>query len=156
MKYLTGLINVPKLGQEPPNLIDGGGPTPDLPKRPTVKSPSPPPNVPSPDAANMAEQIKMLKEYEDQQSALVAAREGEQQRQIQESMRQQLEFEDMQRQQAERERLAREQFEMQQQHGQQGDLERELFNFRGQYERDQLMLEQYDRVSSLRMCISSS
>jgi len=33
LKYLTGLINVPKLGAHPPNLLDNGQ-APELPKRP--------------------------------------------------------------------------------------------------------------------------
>ena len=67
---------------------------------------------------------------------------------------QQREFEQRQAAQAEAQRLAQEQL-MQQQMMQYNnaaaqqlhELERELLAMRGQYERDQLMLEQYDRVS---------
>jgi huntingtin-interacting protein 1-related protein len=102
------------------------------------------------------EQARMLKEYEDKQAALVAQREAaERERQEQERRRQQ-EFEEAQRLQAERERLAQEQLLQQQmnQYNQitatrQQELEREILAMRGQYERDQLMLEQYDRVRIL-------
>ncbi|KAE9400571.1 ANTH-domain-containing protein [Gymnopus androsaceus JB14] len=153
LKYLTGLINVPKLGQEPPNLMDSGD-APDLPARPKTvapKSPSPPP-APSPDASAMNEQVRMLKEYEEQQAALVAAREAEERRRQELEAQQQREFEQRQREQAENQRLAQEQLMLQQQAmynnqaaQQLGELERELLAMRGQYERDQIFLEQYDR-----------
>ncbi|THH19040.1 hypothetical protein EW146_g2043 [Bondarzewia mesenterica] len=158
LKYLTGLINVPKLGQDPPNLLDNGS-APDLPARPTTaaaKSPSPPPAAPSPDAATVNEQARMLKQYEDQQAALQAAREAEERRRLDLERQQQHEFEQRQREQAERERLAQEQL-MQQQMQQQmmhlnnqaaqhvNEMERDMLAMRGQYERDQLLLEQYDR-----------
>lgn len=95
----------------------------------------------------------MLKQYEDQQKALQAAREAEERRRFELEAQQQAEFEQRQREQAERERLAQEQLMQQQmmqynnQAAQQAsELERELLAMRGQYERDQLLLEQYDRV----------
>ncbi|KZP25441.1 ANTH-domain-containing protein [Athelia psychrophila] len=152
LKYLTGLINVPKLGAEPPNLLDSGD-APDLPARPrttTVKTP--PPAAPSPSAAEVNEQARMLKQYEDQQMALQASRDTEERRRQELEAQQQAEFEQRQREQAERERLAQEQLMQQQmaqynnQASQQaGELERELLAMRSQYERDQLLLEQYDR-----------
>ncbi|KAF8711755.1 I/LWEQ domain, partial [Rhizoctonia solani] len=159
LKYLTGLINVPKLGQEPPSLTDSGS-APDLPKRPksTAAPASPPPTAPSPDptAAQIAEQARMLKEYEDQQAALIASRQAEETRRLEQQMAQQREFEEAQRQQAERERLAQEELLRQQQQAAQfqmnnqaaarlQEMEREMLGMRGQWERDQLMLEQYDR-----------
>ncbi|OCH86047.1 cytoskeleton assembly control protein [Obba rivulosa] len=156
LKYLTGLINVPKLGQEPPNLLDNGT-APDLPARPTTTTiKTPPPATPQPDAAAINEQARMLKQYEDQQAALLAAREAEERRRQELEEQQRREFEQRQAEQAERERLAQEQLLQQQvmqynnmaaaQASQQlHELERELLAMRGQYERDQLMLEQYDR-----------
>ncbi|ELU37259.1 cytoskeleton assembly control protein [Rhizoctonia solani AG-1 IA] len=155
LKYLTGLINVPKLGQEPPSLTDSGS-APDLPKRPksTAAPASPPPTAPSPDptAAQIAEQARMLKEYEDQQAALIASRQAEETRRLEQQMAQQREFEEAQRQQAERERLAQEELLRQQQQAAQfqmnnqaaarlQEMEREMLGMRGQWERDQLMLE---------------
>ncbi|KAG9314027.1 cytoskeleton assembly control protein [Chiua virens] len=156
LKYLTGLINVPKLGQEPPNLFDSGD-APDLPARPkSTATPAPPP-APSPDAAAVNEQARMLKEYEDQQVALRAQREAEERVRLEREAQQQREFEERQREQGERERLAQEQLLQQQmlqynnQAAQQAsEYQRELLAMRGQYERDQLLLEQYDhRVRAL-------
>ncbi|KAH9178746.1 cytoskeleton assembly control protein [Lactarius sanguifluus] len=155
LKYLTGLINVPKLGQEPPNLIDNEG-APDLPARPTTaaaaKSPTPPPAAPVADEAAINEQARLLKQYEDQQAALRAQQEAEERRRQELEHQQQLEFEQRQREQQERERLALEQLQQQQfyqlnnQAAQRlNELERELLGARGQFERDQLLLEQYDR-----------
>ncbi|KAI0068161.1 cytoskeleton assembly control protein [Artomyces pyxidatus] len=153
LKYLTGLINVPKLGQEPPNLMDSDG-TPDLPARPrtAMKEPTPPPVAPSPDANAISEQARMLKQYEEQQAALQAQRDAEERRRLELEAQQQREFEQRQREQAERERLAQEQLMQQQMYQlnnqaaqQANELERELLAMRGQYERDQLLLEQYDR-----------
>ncbi|KAL6298702.1 ANTH domain-containing protein [Sparassis latifolia] len=157
LKYLTGLINVPKLGAEPPNLMDNGN-APDLPARPksTVVATPPPPVTPSPDAAAVSEQARMLKQYEEQQAALLAAREAEERRRRELEEQQRREFEQRQAEQAEKERLAQEQLMQQQmmqynnqaaaQAAQQvNEFQRELLAMRGQYERDQLMLEQYDR-----------
>ncbi|KAG6380853.1 hypothetical protein JVT61DRAFT_5240 [Boletus reticuloceps] len=156
LKYLTGLINVPKLGQEPPSLFDSGA-APDLPARPkSTVTPALPP-APSPDAAAISEQARMLKEYEDQQAGLRAQREAEERQRLEREAQQQREFEERQREQAERERLAQEQLLQQQmmQYNNQAvqqasEYQRELLAMRGQYERDQLLLEQYDhRVKAL-------
>ena len=139
--------------------MDNGN-APDLPARPTTATvKTPPPAAPTPNV-DVNEQARMLKQYEDQQAALVAAREDEERRRRELEGQQRREFEQRQAEQAERERLAQEQL-MQQQMQQQmmqysnqaaqqvHDLEREVLAMRGQYERDQLMLEQYDRVSIL-------
>lgn len=134
------------------------GDAPELPKRPQTAAPpkSPPPaSTPPVDAAMLSEQARMLKEYEDKQSALVASREAEERARQNAEAQRQRDFEEAQRQQAERERLAQERL-MQDQlasynnqiAGRQQELEREILAMRGQYERDQLLLEQYDRVSS--------
>ncbi|KAI8460424.1 ANTH domain-containing protein [Phakopsora pachyrhizi] len=149
LKYLTGLINVPKLPQEPPNLTNSGD-APDLPRRPAktpdVKPLPPKPETPAPD---IAEQARMLKEYEEKQSKLQAERDAEARRQAELQAKQQRDFEEMQRMQAERERMAQEELMRQQMAGMAAgrvaELEREILAMRGQYERDQMMLEQYDR-----------
>ncbi|EEB90213.1 hypothetical protein MPER_11608, partial [Moniliophthora perniciosa FA553] len=98
LKYLTGLINVPKLGQEPPNLMDTGD-APDLPARPTTAAaPTPTPAAPSPDERMKEEQARASQAMYNNQAAQQVA-----------------------------------------------ELERELLAMRGQYERDQIFLEQYDR-----------
>jgi len=95
----------------------------------------------------------MLKQYEEQQAALQAAHDLEERRRQELEQQQQREFEQRQREQAEAQRLAQEQLMQQQmmysnQAAQQqaSELERELLAMRGQYERDQIFLEQYDRV----------
>lgn len=166
LKYLTGLINVPKLGAEPPNLFDSGdgSSTPTLPARPSgLKAKSPPPAVgtPSPSAAEVAEQARILAQYEAQQSQLVAQREAEEQARKEREAAQQREYEELQRQQAERERMAQEQLMQSQMQAwndqaaaQVNELQRQMLALQGQYERDQLLLEQYDRVSSVLECFS--
>ena len=127
---------------------------PDLPARPTTtKVDTPPPATPAPDAS---EQARMLKQYEEQQAALKAQQEAEARARQEAELAAQREFEQRQREQADRERLAQEQLMQQQlaQYTNQAaarvqELERELLGMRGQYERDQLLLEQYDRVSAL-------
>lgn len=165
LKYLTGLINVPKLGQEPPNLTESNEPAPSLPQRPTngaparkaVSSPPPTSQSPAPTAGEIEEQRKMLEMYEKKQAALVAEREAAKRRQDEEKERQDREFAEQQRLQQERERQAQEQLlreqQMQQYNQQQqgmnaemaAQMEREMLAMRGQYERDQMLLEQYDR-----------
>lgn len=169
LKYLTGLINVPKLAhvsffpsfpsslpififQDPPNLLDSGT-APDMPPRPTTTVNPPPPVTPTPDQSTINEQARMLREYENQQSALRAAQEAEARNRQELEEQQQREFQQRQLEQEARERAAQEQLQQQQlmqysnqaaeqQHG----LEREILALRGQFDRDQLMLEQYDRV----------
>jgi huntingtin-interacting protein 1-related protein len=147
--------------QEPPDLFNTGD-APDLPPRPQTNRPSPPPTSQSPDAS-VAEQARIIKEYEEQQAALVAKREAEERSRLEQQMSQQREFEELQKQQAERERQAAEALQMQQinlQNNQAAaranELEREILGMRGQYERDQLLLQQYDMVCcDERLSISS-
>lgn len=148
LKYLTSLINVPKLNHDPPNLFD----SPDGPELPPRKAPTPPPAGPS--QAEIDEQARMLKEYEDRQKALRDSEEAEKRRQAELAAQQQRDLEEQQRQQAERERLEREALMRSQMDqaigGRTAELEREILAMRGQYERDQLMLQQYDnRVNAL-------
>ena len=100
----------------------------------------------------------MLEEYERKQAALVAQRDNEQKRQESDKRRQEADYAEQQRLQQERERQAQEQLlrdQMSQQYNQQqqgetAQLQQEMLAMRGQYERDQMLLEQYDRrVKSL-------
>ncbi len=98
----------------------------------------------------------MLKEYEDKQRKLKEQEEAERRRQAELTAQQERDFAEQQRLQAERERQAQEALMRSQMHdssgGRMAELERELLAMRGQYERDQLMLEQYDRrVKALEM-----
>lgn len=107
----------------------------------------------------MDEQVRMLKEYEAKQAALNAQREAEERQRLEMEQQQQREFEQRQLEQAEAQRLAQEQLMQQQMMyqnqnaiQQSGELERELLAMRGQYERDQIFLEQYDRVRNRVIC----
>ncbi|WVO23087.1 uncharacterized protein IAS62_004432 [Cryptococcus decagattii] len=155
LKYLTGLIN------EPPNLIDNGV-APELPERPTTdkrpeRNETPRPSSPQATQGEIDEQRRMLEEYERKQSALVAQREADRCRQEEEKRRQESEYAEQQRLQQEREAQAQHQLQeqllrdqmsqhwSQQQAGQTAQLQQEMLAMRGQYERDQMLLEQYDR-----------
>lgn len=154
LKFLTSLINVPKLNSDPPNLFD----SPDAPVLPTRSVSAKPPTPPAagPSQAEIDEQARMLKMYEDKQKSLKAEEEAEKRRQAELQAQQQRDFEEQQRRQAEQQRLAQEQLMRSQMDqmasGRVQELERDMLALRGQYERDQLMLEQYDRrVKALEM-----
>ncbi|KAG0371041.1 ANTH-domain-containing protein [Gamsiella multidivaricata] len=147
LKYLTSLISVPKLPQDPPNLLGSDSP-PLTPQRKIVKDT--PPQTPEPDwAAQQREIAKKQREYELEQNRLQQQREMEQQQQQMEALRLQQNFEEQQHLQMERERQQREQLareQMQRQaEGRLAELERDVLALRGQYERDQMLIDQYDR-----------
>ncbi|KAI9749653.1 MAG: actin organization and endocytosis protein [Chaenotheca gracillima] len=159
LRYLTSLITVPKLPQEPPNLLTEDDERPALPSRPVreieaERVPTPPPAASAiePDPINefwKNEQQQKQDQYADQQRRLQEDYEAQQYQQQLAQQQAQRDFEEQQRMQAEQQRLAqenlmREQYQTQTQ-GRLAELERENLNARAQYERDQLMLEQYDR-----------
>lgn len=152
LKYLTSLINVPKLPADPPSLIEAS--TPKLPKRPQVAESTPPPAQPSPEPVIdfwSQQQAQQQREYEEEQRRLAQQRAEEQERMRQLQLQQQREFEEQQRLLAERERQQQEELLRQQmqnhQAGRINELEMQLLQQRNQIERDQMLLEQYDRVS---------
>ncbi|RMZ88495.1 hypothetical protein DV736_g4270, partial [Chaetothyriales sp. CBS 134916] len=126
LRYLTSLITVPKLPQEPPSLLAEDEAKPALPRRPIKEiesAPSPVPKTGSPDPKDMEdfwsrEAQRQQDEYEAEQRRLQA--------------------------QLAQEQLMRDQLAAQTQ-GRMAELERENLNARAQYERDQLMLQQYDQ-----------
>lgn len=157
LKYLTSLINVPKLNTDPPSLL---APPPDVPSLPPRESPKPEsptePAAPTPTQAEIDEQARMLKEFEDKQRALREREAQEARRAEEEAAERERSFAAAQVAQAEEQRRAQEQLlrsqEMNQIHGRAAELERDLLFMRGQYERDQLMLHQYDaRVKALEL-----
>ncbi|KAL8759570.1 MAG: hypothetical protein Q9199_000693 [Rusavskia elegans] len=161
LRYLTSLITVPKLPQEPPNLLSEDEDRPALPRRPArdletkeESAPTPPPPAAAPDPEPMNEfwkddQRRQQEEFDAEQRRL--QEQWNQQQYQQQMAQQQLErdYEEQRRQQAEQQRLAQEQLMQQQLHaqtqGRMAELERENLNARAQYEQDQLMLQQYDR-----------
>ncbi|CAO0799002.1 unnamed protein product [Mucor circinelloides] len=152
LKYLTSLINVPKLSPDPPSLIDDS--TPQLPKRPEVAriEAPPPPAQASPEPVIdfwSEKQAQQQREYDAEQQRLAQQRQEEQERMRQMQLQQQRDYEDQQRRMAELEQqrqqeLMRQQM-MNQQNGRINDLEMQILNGRNQLERNQMMLEQYDR-----------
>ncbi|KAF2876903.1 ANTH domain-containing protein [Massariosphaeria phaeospora] len=158
LRYLTSLITVPKLPQDPPNLLsEDDARAPALPARPKGEEPAPAPapaRAPSVDPEPINEfwkndQKRQQEEYEAEQRRLQQQWEISQREQQEAALRAQQDFENQQRQQAEQARLAQEQLmrEQYQQHtqGRLAELEMENLNARAQYERDQLMLQQYDQ-----------
>ncbi|KAI8623379.1 ANTH domain-containing protein [Xylariaceae sp. FL1651] len=162
LRYLTSLITIPKLPQDPPNLLGEDEDAPALPARPKQeieRAPSPirEPKTEEPDeiAEFWQGQIdQQNREYEEQQRVLQERQQQALLAQQEAQMQAQREFDEQQRRLAEQQRrdqeaLMNQQYQMQTQ-GRLAELEQENFNARAQYERDQLMLQQYDqRVKSL-------
>ncbi|ORY74587.1 ANTH domain-domain-containing protein [Protomyces lactucae-debilis] len=140
LRYLTNLIAIPKLPQDAPNLSDNEE-IPALPSRP--KDPEPV------DTHEEDEAQRRQAEYEAQQRRLQADQDAEMRRQQELAMQQQAEFERQQQLQQEQQRQAQENLQQQQYqmqtHGRLAELEQQLLAMQGQYNNDQLMLEQYDR-----------
>ena len=161
LRYLTSLIQVPRLPPEPPNLLSEDDETrPALPQRPAREIekqdpvPTPPPSAAAPDPEPINEfwkneQRRQQEEYEAEQRRLQDQWNQQQYQQQAAKQQAEREFLEQQRLQAEQQRLAQEQLMrdqfQQQTQGRMAELERENLNARAQYERDQLMLEQYDR-----------
>ncbi len=162
LRYLTSLIPIPKLPQDPPNLLADDESAPKLPARPKheiERQPTPPvaPKSAEPDEMNefwKNELDRQNREYEEQQRVLEAQQQAQLQAQQQAQLQAQRDFEEQQRrlleqQQREQEALRTQQAQWQTQ-GRLAELEQENLNARAQYERDQLMLQQYDqRVKAL-------
>lgn len=157
LRYLTSLITIPKLPQDPPSLLGEDEERPALPRRPAREveaQPSPPPKVTAaePEPINdfwTTEAKRQQEEYEAEQARLQQQWEEQQRQQMLAQQKAQQDFEEQQRLQAEQQRLAHEQLLKDQYsthtQGRLAELEQENLNARAQYERDQLMLQQYDR-----------
>lgn len=162
LRYLTSLITIPKLPQDPPNLLAEDESAPALPARPKQEiekppSPAPAPKSEEPDEINefwKSELERQDREYAEQQRVLQAQQQAALLAQQQAQLQAQRDFEEQQRrlmeeQQREQEALLARQAQWQTQ-GRLAELEQENLNARAQYERDQLMLQQYDqRVKAL-------
>jgi DNA repair exonuclease SbcCD ATPase subunit len=123
-------------------------------KQPTPTPTPAPRTAPAPDPEPINEfwkneQRRQQDEFEAEQRRLQEQWEQQQYQQQLAQQQAQRDFEEQQRLQAEQQRLAQEQLMrdqyQQQTQGRMAELERENLNARAQYERDQLMLEQYDR-----------
>jgi myosin heavy subunit len=161
LRYLTSLITVPKLPQDPPNLLADDDDRPALPSRPkneTEKPPTPKKNFDiDPEPINefwKNQQAREQDAYAEEQRRLQQQLDEARRLQEEQQRQAQMEFERQQRMQEEQARQAQDQLMRdqmaQQTFGRMADLERENLNARAQYERDQLMLQQYDqRVQGL-------
>lgn len=162
LRYLTGLISIPKLPQDPPNLLTEDENSPALPARPKQeieRKPTPPPQ-PKNDEPGVINDFwssqleEQNREYEAQQRALEERQRQQMMAQEQAQMLAQQQFEQQQRtlaeqQQREHQALLEQQSRMATQ-GRLAELEQENLRARAQYEQDQLMLQQYDqRVKGL-------
>ncbi|KAI3327278.1 ANTH domain-containing protein [Xylariaceae sp. AK1471] len=162
LRYLTSLITIPKLPQDPPNLLGEDEDAPALPARPKQeieRAPTPvrEPRTEEPDEIAefwQGEIERQNREYEEQQRVLQERQQQALQAQQQAQLQAQRDFEEQQRRLAEQQRreqdaLMSQQYQMQTQ-GRLAELEQENLNARAQYDRDQLMLQQYDqRVKAL-------
>ncbi|KAK5099821.1 sla2 Src-like adaptor 2 [Lithohypha guttulata] len=156
LRYLTSLITIPKLPQEPPSLLSDEE-KPALPRRPVKeieKPPSPVAKNGTPDPTDMQdfwsrEAQRQQDEYEAEQRRLAQQLEEQQRQQMLAQQQAQRDFEDSQRRAQEQaimqqEQLRQQQMSMQTQ-GRMAELEQENLRARAQYEQDQLMLQQYDQ-----------
>ncbi|KAI0487265.1 ANTH domain-containing protein [Xylaria cf. heliscus] len=162
LRYLTSLITIPKLPQDPPNLLGEDEDAPALPARPKQeieRAPTPvrEPKTEEPDQIAefwQSEIDRQNREYEEQQRVLQERQQQALRAQQEAQLQAQRDFEEQQRrlleqQQREQEALMNQQYQMQTQ-GRLAELEQENLNARAQYDRDQLMLQQYDqRVKAL-------
>lgn len=108
--------------------------------------------MPEPEPINdfwSTEAKRQQEEYEAEQRRLQQQHEEQQRQQLLAQQQAQRDFEEQQRLQAEQQRLAHDQLLQnqfsQQTQGRLAELEQENHNARAQYERDQLMLQQYDK-----------
>ncbi|KAL8296308.1 hypothetical protein RB597_005652 [Gaeumannomyces tritici] len=162
LRYLTSLIAIPKLPQDPPNLLSEDDTAPALPARPKQeieRQPTPPPQPKNeePGVINdfwSTQLEEQNREYEAQQRALEERQRQQMQAQEQAALLAQQQFAEQQRrlaeqQQREHQALLEQQARMATQ-GRLAELEQENLRARAQYEQDQLMLQQYDqRVKAL-------
>ncbi|RKF62881.1 Endocytosis protein end4 [Erysiphe neolycopersici] len=160
LRYLTSLITVPNLLQEPPNLYSEDESAPRLPQRSkqveTKNTPSVVLKMEEPDDIEefwKTEQARQNREYEEQQRILEERQAQQLFSQQQAAIQAQRKFEEQQQLLAEQQRrdqeaLLSQQFQQQTQ-GRMAQLEQENLEARAQYARDQLMLQQYDQKIKL-------
>ena len=136
-------------------MLDGEESPPSLPDRPRsiglkeTASPASTP-VPTEPTIDLEAERRAAEEYERQQQEQQRQLQLQQQQAEQEQLEQQRRFEEMRAQQQERERQQLEalQQEQLQRHvqGRMVELEQQLLSMKGQHERDQLTIDQYNKV----------
>lgn len=148
---------MPKLPQDPPNLLSEDDSAPRLPQRPKQEierpiSPPKPTRTEEPDEIGefwKSEQDRQNREYEEQQRVLAEQQRQQMLAQQQAQQQAQQNYEEQLRQLAEQQRREQEQLMLQQSQqqtfGRMAELERENFEARAQYANNQLLLQQYDQ-----------
>ena len=142
LRYLTSLITVPKLPQDPPSLLAEDEEKPALPRRPAKeieRAPTPVAKNGEPDPKDMEdfwsrEAQRQQDEYDAEQRRLQQQWEDQQRQQLLAQQQAQRDFEEQQRQQAEQQRMAQDQLMRDQMaaqtQGRMAELERENLNAR--------------------------
>jgi hypothetical protein len=120
LRYLTSLITVPKLPQDPPNLLADDEAAPALPTRPKNEPVTKPRDTPPPQQSTDPEPInefwkneqqRQQEEYAAEQARLQAQWEEARRQQEAQALQAQRDFEEQQRMQAEQQRLQLEQLQ---------------------------------------------
>jgi hypothetical protein len=142
IRFLTSLIEIPVLPQDPPAFIEGEN----VMSRQVATPPAPPPITPAPQVDFFMEQRMEM----ERQQQMERERAIEQQRQLElQRQQQQRDYEEQLRQQRQREEDERQrmlQSQMQNQvHGRIQELEYEAFNLKNQHERDQMTLSSFQQ-----------
>ncbi|KAK6454194.1 structural constituent of cytoskeleton [Scheffersomyces xylosifermentans] len=165
IKFLTSLITIPRLSNNPPNLqvTDEGTPisrprsvstenTPQISSQPTSNF-EPPSNPPPAVDQLLSQQTGYLYQQQQEQQRIQNELEIQRQQQLQQQQLQQRLFDEQQRDQERRfleEQQALQRQQTQQQQSRVSELEHDLLMFKSQYDNDQSLLQQYDsRVKSL-------
>lgn len=165
IKFLTSLITIPRLSNNPPNLqvTDEGTPisrprsvstenTPQISSQPTSNFEAPPNPPPAVDQL-FNQQTGILFQQQQEQERIQRDLEMQRLQQLEQQQLQQRLFEEQQREQEKRfvqEQQALQQQQSQQQQTRVSELEHDLLMFKNQYDNDQLLLQQYDaRVKNL-------
>ncbi|AOA70079.1 Adaptor protein that links actin to clathrin and endocytosis [Komagataella phaffii CBS 7435] len=177
VKYLTSLVNIPKLPFEAPDLFNWDE-TDELKPRILAEEPSLQVSSKAPSeefgtptevihsqptaGTDLWAQSNALKQQYEQEQQLLEQERQQQLLEQQHQQQQQLEYWEKQKELQEQQQLyAQQQLEsdqlQRQVQGRVGELERDLLILRGQFDRDQLMLRQYDeRVKALETELSST
>ncbi|GMM38072.1 Sla2 protein [Saccharomycopsis crataegensis] len=159
IRYLTSLINVPKLSIDAPDLFvdeETGQRRATPPKEPSpVAAPAPPPKEETPDRligqpTGIDFWQNQQENSEAEQARLAQEREAQILAQQQEQLRQQQMFEQQRAELAQQQVNQQQAMFHQQAQGRVAELERDLLSVKNQYDQDQLLLQSYDqRVKQL-------
>lgn len=158
IKFLTSLITIPRLANLPPSVKASDGETISRPRSVATNvslEPEAPPVPPPVEAAAVAPAIApqptnalYLQQQQEEQQRVQQQLEQQRQLQLQQQLEQQRQFEEQQRAQEQRFLQEQQRMALQAQQTQNqlrvSELEHDLLMFKGQYDNDQQLLQQYD------------